>query len=481
MADAIRFLLNGEKRELRDVPPFMTVLQYLRTVEHMTGTKEGCAEGDCGACTVVIGEAVNGKMRWRAANSCILLLGRIDGKYLLTVEGVKNPDGTLHPVQQAMVDMHGTQCGFCSPGFIMSLFTLYHWEGDKPATDEDIFDILSGNLCRCTGYRPILDVARKIACGKKDRFTDHEADIVKALEAMQRTIGMEYEYNSQKYFAPRSLSALTDLIEEHADARLVAGATDLGLEVSKEFKEFPVLIGLSEVPELNKIEETNDALIIGAAVPYSTLVKTLEKWFPPFAKIVRRIGSNQIRTVGTVGGNICNAAPIADSIPSLMALGATIRLRSKDGVRELPIEDFYVGYRQTVLKPNEFLEYVTVPKLPADHIFKAYKLARRRDLDVASITGAFNIKVDDKGIVTFARLGYGGGGAVPQLATNAQDALIGKPWTQEVVDQAMEAMVQDFIKRRPKGDYRSDIALNLLKRVYVETTTPEADLEVWKL
>lgn len=481
MSESIRFILNGEKRELRDVSPTMTVLQYLRTVEHLTGTKEGCAEGDCGACTIVIGDVIGGKMVYRAVNSCILLLPLLDGKFVLTVEGVKNPDGTLHPIQQAMVDMHGTQCGFCSPGFIMSLFVLYHWEGDKPATEEDIFDILSGNLCRCTGYRPILDVARKIACGSKDRFSRDEDKIIEALTAMKRTIGLEYAANGQKFYAPRSLSALTDLRTEHEEARLVAGATDLGLEVSKEFKEFPVLISLEHVPELQRLEETEDALIVGAAVPYTTLVKSLEKLFSPFAKIVRRIGSNQIRTVGTVGGNICNAAPIADSIPSLMALGATLHLRSAHGVREMPVEDFYLGYRKTALMADEFLEYVRIPKLPADHIFKAYKLARRRDLDVAAITGAFNLKIDDKGIVTFARLGYGGGGAVPQLAANAQAALIGNPWTEEVVDQAMEAMVQDFIKRRPKGDYRSDIALHLLKRVYVETTAPGTDLEVWKL
>lgn len=481
MSDAIRFILNGEKRELRDVSPSMTVLQYLRTKEYLTGTKEGCAEGDCGACTVVIGEVKDGKMVYRAANSCILLLSRIDGKFLLTVEGVKNPDGTLHPIQQAMVDMHGTQCGFCSPGFIMSLFVLYHWEGAKPITDEDIFDILAGNLCRCTGYRPILDVARKIAAENNDRFTKEESKIIEAVESLKRTSHMEYTHDGQKFFAPRSISALIDLLEEHEGAHLVAGATDLGLDVSKKHKKFPVLIGLSEVPELNCFEETEDSLIIGAAVPYTSMIKEMARLFPPFEKIIRRIGSNQIRTVGTMGGNICNAAPIADSIPPLMALGARIHLRSKNGLRDLPIEDFYTGYRQTVLQPNEFLEYITVPKLPEGHIFKAYKLARRRDLDVSSIAGSFNIKIDENNIVVFARLGYGGGGAIPQRATHAETALIGKPWTLPVVENAMEEMVQDFIKRRPKGDYRSDIALNLLMRVYVETTTPDKDLEVWKL
>lgn len=480
MSDAICFYLNGQKREITNVSPTMTVLQYLRTVEGLTGTKEGCAEGDCGACTVIIGEAVNGKMRYRAVNSCILLLPRIDGKYLISVEGVKNPDGTLHPIQQAMVDMHGTQCGFCSPGFIMSLFALYHWEGETPATDEDIFDILAGNLCRCTGYRPIIDVARKIACKNDDRFSKNEAKIVQELNAIQRTTPLDYEYDGQRYFAPRSITQLLDLKEEYPDAHFMAGGTDLGLEVSKGMQRFPAVIGLDCVPELNVLEETDDALVVGAAVPYASLIKILAKLFPPFEKIVRRIGSNQIRTVGTVGGNICNGAPIADSIPSLMALGATIVLRSKDGRREMPVENFYIGYHQTELKPNEVLEKIIIPKLPEDHIFKAYKLARRRDLDVASITGAFNLKIDN-GIVTFARFGYGGGGAIPQLATNAQNAILGKPWTEACVDEAMEAMVQDFIKRRPKGDYRSDIALNLLKRVYVETTSPETDLEVWKL
>lgn len=480
MSDAIRFILNGEKREVRNVPPTMTLLQYLRTVEHLTGTKEGCAEGDCGACTVVIGEVVDGKMRYRAVNSCILLLPRIDGKFILTVEGVRNTDGTLHPVQQAMVEMHGTQCGFCSPGFIMTLFALYHWEGEKPATDEDILDALAGNLCRCTGYRPIIDVARKIVGGRKDRFTDGEAKIVEALSVLQRTGEFYYEFEGQKYYAPRSLTGLIDLREEYGQADLMAGGTDLGLEVSKEFKRLPVVIGLDHVPELNRLEETDDALIIGGAVVYTDLIRTLERLFPAFAAIVRRIGSNQIRTVGTVGGNICNASPIADSIPSLIALGAKIRLRSKEGAREMPIEDFYTGYRQTALKPNEFLECIIVPKLPEGHIFKVYKLARRRDLDVSSICGAFNIRLEND-IVKFVRIGYGGGGAVPQRALNAEAALQDKLWCAAVIDDAMEAMVQDFIKRRPKGDYRSDIAIHLLKRVYVETTSPDKDLEVWKL
>ena len=362
----------------------------------------------------------------------------------------------------------------------MSLFALYHWEGETPATDEDIFDILAGNLCRCTGYRPIIDVARKIACKNDDRFSKNEAKIVQELNAIQRTTPLDYEYDGQRYFAPRSITQLLDLKEEYPDAHFMAGGTDLGLEVSKGMQRFPAVIGLDCVPELNVLEETDDALVVGAAVPYASLIKSLAKLFPPFEKIVRRIGSNQIRTVGTVGGNICNGAPIADSIPSLMALGATIVLRSKNGRREMPVENFYIGYHQTELKPNEVLEKIIIPKLPEDHIFKAYKLARRRDLDVASITGAFNLKIDN-GVVTFARFGYGGGGAIPQLATNAQNAILGKPWTEACVDEAMEAMVQDFIKRRPKGDYRSDIALNLLKRVYVETTSPETDLEVWKL
>lgn len=481
MSDTLRFILNGQKRELSGVDPTMTVLQYLRTKENLTGTKEGCAEGDCGACTIIMGEVVsNKKMRYRAVNSCILLLGRIDGKYILTVEGVKNPDGTLHPIQQEIVDMHGTQCGFCSPGFVMSLFALYHFDGEKPATDEDILDIMAGNLCRCTGYRPILDVARKIACQKKDRFAKDEAKIVEEVKAIRRAAPFAYKHEETQYFAPRTVTGLIDLKEEYPAARLMAGGTDLGLEVSKEYKNLGVVIGLDYVPELNILEETPEGLRIGGAVVYADLIPVFEKLYPAFGKLLRRLGSNQIRTVGTIGGNICNASPIGDSMPSLMSLGATIKLRSKDGIRDMAVEDFYTGYRKTALKPNEFLESVFIPKLPKNHLFKVHKLARRRDLDVSSVCGAFNINLENN-VVSFVRIGYGGGGAVPQRALNAEQALIGKPWNEETIENAMEAMVQDFIKRRPKGDYRSDIATHLLRRVYTESLSPTTDLEVWKL
>jgi xanthine dehydrogenase small subunit len=464
---AVHFLLGDRVTRATVADPTQTVLEWLRA-NGRVGTKEGCAEGDCGACTVALGELQrDGTVVYRAVNACILFVPELAGKHLVTVEDLAGPDGTLHPVQQALVDCHASQCGFCTPGFVMSLFALFHQEA---AADRDtICDALAGNLCRCTGYRPIVDAARKSMDGtRSDQFSRGQAITAEKLRDLHSTGAVEG--SGTRYFVPRSLGELSDLFIRQPDAVLLAGGTDVGLWVTKEQRRLATVISLNAVRELQDIVETPDTIDIGAGVTYSRLLPLFERHWPSFGEMLRRLGSVQIRNSGTMGGNIANGSPIGDSMPALIALRAGLMLNRGGEQRTIAIEDFFLDYRKTALKPGEFVARIRVP-LDPDWRFATYKVSKRYDQDISAVAIGIGLALQN-GVVTDIRIAFGGMAAIPKRAVAVEEALRDEEWTLASVANAAARLGEDFqpiTDMRASGDYRLHVARNLLIRFYRES------------
>ncbi|MGJ8616783.1 MAG: xanthine dehydrogenase small subunit [Sulfitobacter sp.] len=456
----ITFLLNGEAVSLTNVSPTTTLLDWLREERGLTGTKEGCNEGDCGACSVMITDQ-NGS---RALNGCILFLPQINGKHVTTVEGIAAPDGTLHPVQQTMIDHHGSQCGFCTPGFVVSMATA-HLNG---ATDHDIQ--LAGNLCRCTGYAPIIRAAE---AAKDAPVPEHLKNL--SLHCSTNTAGVS-EGLSPQVVQPNSADELATWYAANPDATLIAGATDVGLWVTKQFRDLGAVAFLNQCEDLRGITETDHEIRIGAMTSLTDCETTIERHHPSFAAMIRRYASVQVRNAATLGGNIANGSPIGDGPPALIALGATLHLRHGDTRRDLPLEDFFIDYGKQDRKPGEFVEAVSFPK-QADTL-RCYKLSKRFDQDISAVCGCISITGDGKTIHT-ARLAYGGMAGTPKRATAAEAALVGQPYREEIIQAAMAAMAEDFqplSDMRASAAYRLQTAQNMLLRYFHETMGVNTDL-----
>ncbi len=479
----IELLLNGEPLQIDNVDPNCTLLDFLRDQLHQTGTKEGCASGDCGACTVAVGE-LDGALdeeciHYKSINACITPLANVHGKHLVTVEGLKQGQ-QLHAAQQAMVDCHGSQCGFCTPGFVMSLFVLGREQAGPPER-HTIEAALGGNLCRCTGYRPIVDAAVQMfdpaRQADSDPFQEKETQWVKALQGMNRTDEVQLKGEGRQYFAPDSSSRVSQLLREYPEARLVAGATDLALELTQQLREIDTLIYTGRVKQMTAIRETDSHLSIGAAASYSQFGPALTALYPHCGELLERLGSRQIRNQGTLGGNIGNASPIGDMPPLLLALDASLRLRCDDQLRELPLEQFFLGYKQTALQTGEFIEQVLVPKPAPDDCLRVYKVSKRFEDDISSTCGAFWLRLEpheqvpEQQVVTQVRVAFGGMDAIPRRAHACEQALLGQPLNDNVIAAAMTALARDFTPIsdfRASSDYRLKVSQNLLKRLQLE-------------
>ena len=477
----VRFLLNEQLRELSDIDPTMTVLEWLRGPAGLTGTKEGCAEGDCGACTVVLGTPTDdGNMCYRAINACIAFVPMLDGCQLLTVEHIKAADGRLHPVQQAMVDHHGSQCGFCTPGFVMSMFAMYVTE--KRPTRERVNDVLSGNLCRCTGYRPIIDAAQAMYDYAWDEpIHAHAAQTARRLSELRAdNEALALEYNGRHYFAPTCVDHLDALLVAHPNATLLAGATDVGLWVTKQHRDLGDVIYLGNVAELHGIVERDDELIIGAAVTHTQAFDVIAREFPDFGELLRRFGSTLVRNSSTVGGNVANGSPIGDSMPALIALGARVVLRGAEGEREIPLEDLYIAYGKQSRTPGEYVARLRIPKLVRDEQFRCYKLSKRFDQDISAVCAAFKLRLEN-GRVAQIRSGFGGVAAIPARARQTEAALLGQPWNQITLERAEAVLGDEFTPltdMRASSDYRRLATTRLLRKFFIETTQPRATTRV---
>jgi len=471
--DTVRFILAGQIEEVRNCEPGKTVLEYLREDKGLKGTKEGCAEGDCGACTVVIGELCDDGIRYRAVNACIQFLSTLDGKQLLTVEDLSQAGGDLHSVQQAMVEQHGSQCGFCTPGFVMSLFAMYHNEPGRDVERADLDSGLAGNLCRCTGYAPIVRAAAQaLKAGRKDCFTEDKAHHVELLKSIQPGGTLEIISENGRYYAPRSIDELCDLMQNHPQAVLVAGATDVGLWVSKQLRQLEAVIYLGAVTELKKIEHQSSDLLIGAAVTYTDAKTAISMRYPAFQDLIERIGATQVRNAGTIGGNIANGSPIGDMPPGLIAIGARLALRSTQGQRIIDLEDYFISYGKQDLRAGECVEQIILPTPPESQIFSIYKVSKRHEQDISAVCGAFALQIAD-GTISKARVCFGGMAEIPKRATACEQALIGKPWSQETINQAMQAVLEDYTPltdMRATASYRMRVAQNLLTRFFLEHT-----------
>ncbi|MDR3426888.1 xanthine dehydrogenase small subunit [Silvimonas sp.] len=466
---SIQFWYRGQIHKVDGLATTRSVLQHLREDLQCTGTKEGCAEGDCGACTVVVGEQVDGELRLRAVNSCIQFLPTLDGKALFTVEDVGTP-AHPHPVQQAMVDCHGSQCGFCTPGFVMSLWGMYQNASTCPGREE-VADAISGNLCRCTGYRPILDAA-KAAYAAPRKVLD-AVPVLAALSKLALLPPLRYQSHGHHFFAPRRLSELVAIRSEYPDARLLAGSTDVGLWVTKQLRELGDIIYLGQIAELKKIEHTEHGLEIGAGVALSDAFSALTQQEPQWLELARRFASVPVRNAGTLGGNIANGSPIGDSMPALIALGATLVLWRGDLRREMPLEAFYLGYQKNALEPDEIVEKICLPDAPNQgHLFRTWKISKRFEQDISAVCGAFMLQLDRHGIITQARVAFGGMAATPKRAEQTEHALLGQPWNRPTAEQAALALAEDYqplSDLRASAQYRLEVAANLLQRFWLET------------
>ena len=478
MSEPIRFFYRGEIHSVPDGAPTRTLLQHLREDLHCTGTKEGCAEGDCGACTVVIGELKqDGEVSLTSVNSCIQFVPTLDGKAVFSVEDLKQADGAMHPVQQALVECHGSQCGFCTPGFVMSLWSLYLKQEGKtePACRKTIDETLSGNLCRCTGYRPIIDAARRM--GELPRVGFDRESLKASLQSIQRDTMFSYTHDGQTFYAPRTLDELSALRAEKPTATIVAGSTDVGLWVTKQMRNLGDMIYVRQVKELFQLEEKDGMLHIGAAVNLNDAYGAVcEHYKEELTEMWQRFASQPIRNTGTLGGSVANGSPIGDSAPWLIALGAEIVLRSDKGQRVLLLEKFYLDYMKKDWQPGEFVEGVRVPLRRKDQHFRTYKLAKRYDQDISAVCAAFAITLKD-GIISDTHIAYGGMAATSRRAPLAEAAMNGKPWTEETLRTAMAELAKDYTPlsdMRASAAYRMKTAQNLLRRYWYETRTEDA-------
>jgi xanthine dehydrogenase small subunit len=478
-AAAIRFALDGGIHVVEGISPATTVLQYLRERLRRTGTKEGCAEGDCGACTVVVAELAGAAVRYRATNACIQFLPTLDGKALLTVESLKAAaGGVLHPVQQALVECHGSQCGFCTPGFVMSLFALER--SNAAPSDEDIRYALAGNLCRCTGYRPILAAARRMYALEGGIRAQYERALKAALRAIRVTREKRLAAPDCRYAAPVTVTGLARLLEERPAATLLAGGTDVGLWVTKQQRDLADVIYLGNVAGLERVEKGADRVEIGAAVTLTDAFAVLLEEYPDLREIVRRFASPPICNAGTLCGNIANGSPIGDSMPALICLGATVVLRAGEQVRELPLEDFYLGYRRTALARGEFVAAVHVPRARAALHFRSYKVSRRYDQDISGVCAAFAVELS-RGRIRSARVCFGAMAPVPRRAGRCEAALRGARLSAATIEKAVRALASDYepiTDLRAGREYRIRVAGNLLRRFHAEVTG-SASASVW--
>lgn len=466
--NTLRFWVNGRCVEETQVAPTTTLLQYLRYHLGLTGTKEGCAEGDCGACTVVVvePESPNGPT-FRAINSCLVLLPMMQGKQIYTVEGLQQ-HGLYHPVQEHLVQALGSQCGYCTPGVVMSMFeACYRKDLDEPWK---LDDQMCGNLCRCTGYRPILEATQQIA------GTCPEDTFSQALHQTEtRSMQLHYQTPSQFYANPTSFEELWDILQTHPDSRLVVGGTDLSLEITKQFKELPKLVSLEGIASLRRWEHTKQGWHIGACVALSDLESAVRHHLPSLERMLRFFGARQIKNRGTVGGNLCTASPIGDLAPVLLSLGASVTLRSRQGIRQIPLDAFFLSYRKTALQPGEILDSVQIPAIPAkpaDVRCIAYKVSKRQELDISTVSAGFYVHLDGNGVVLQARLAFGGVTAVPKRATHVEQSLVGQAWTESSIEQALGTLDQDITPisdHRGSAWYRRKVAENLLRGFFWET------------
>ena len=469
MGSTVKFVLDGEIIELRDVDPTRTVLQFLREDLRRTGTKEGCAEGDCGACTVVIAELNRDSdgVQLKAINSCIQFLPTLHGKQLITVESLQQKNAGLHPVQQAMVDCHGSQCGFCTPGFVMSLFALY---ASNPAPSRtEIDDALAGNLCRCTGYRPIIAAANAMY-----ELPPAASEPLHAatLAELKESDSLHIEYGARKFFAPTTREELAALLAKHPGATLLAGGTDIGLWVTKQHRLLDTVIYVGCIAELQHIKVGETHIEIGAAVSLSEAMDVIVAHYPGLDELFRRFASPPIRNAGTLGGNIANGSPIGDSMPALIVAGTTLVLASAAGEREVALEDFYLDYQVKDLQPGEFVAEIRIPLRPANTILHSHKLSKRFDQDISAVCSAYRLVLDGGRVTSFA-MACGGMAATARRAPHCEAALMGQPWTAASIDKAMQALTEDFAPisdMRASADYRLRAVQNLLRRFYLETT-----------
>lgn len=481
----LRFIRRGQTAALHDVPPDRTLLEVLREDLGCTGTKEGCGEGDCGACTVVLGEERDGKLHYSAVNSCIRLAHSVDGMALWTVEDLAEdplirPAGpaapedksiTLHPAQEAMVQCHGSQCGFCTPGFVMSLFGMYqnHVCHGQPITRELAQEELSGNLCRCTGYRPILDAAQQMAA--LPPVAVDEAQLLRQLAQLQAPAG-----DGTAYLAPTTLPALLAARAAHPGAQVVAGCTDVGLWVTKMHKQYAQVLDVTRAAELLQLAEDEHQIRIGAAVSLTDAFAALVRQWPHLHSFATRFAGLPVRNSGTLGGNVANGSPIGDSMPLLIALRAQIVLASVRGERSLPLEDLYTGYRQNVMAPDELLVRIIVPRPGVTEALRAYKISKRFDDDISAVCLVVNLDIE-AGLVRRASIGAGGVAATPARARQTEAALSGQPWSSQTVKQAADALQAEFSPisdMRASGAYRRTVLASLLQRFWLESQGQEA-------
>jgi len=478
--NTLRFLLNDETVELGDVPATETLLDFLRLERRLSGSKEGCAEGDCGACTVLVGRLRDGELVYESVTACITFVGALDGAHVVTIEHLSTPDGPLHPVQQAMLDFHGSQCGFCTPGIVMSLYAL--WMREPQPSTAAVERALQGNLCRCTGYAPIVRAAQAVsgyADAGDDPLVKHREQVKARLSELHDGRRVEIGQGRDRLVVPASVDDLAEIYAAEPGATLVSGATDVGLWVTKFMRDIGPMVFIGEVPELHRIAVTGTQVTLGAGVTYTRAAPVVAAHFPQLGELWGRIGGEQVRNMGTVGGNIANGSPIGDTPPPLIALGARIVLRRGAARREVPLEDYFIAYGKQDRQPGEFVETVTIPLLPAGEHFACYKVSKRRDEDISALCGAFRIALDAGGTVQAARIAFGGMAATPKRAGAVEAALVGRPWTAASVEAAAAAFAEDYqpiTDMRASAEYRLLVARNLLRRFHLETTGAPARL-----